>query len=55
MSIQYMVLGFKLTAFKTWVSSNNHYTRAPAQSASFCLLSFFKARSDLRNSLRKLQ
>ena len=30
MFIQYMVLGFELTTFGTWVSSDNHYTRAPA-------------------------
>ena len=30
MSIQYMVLGFKPTTFRTWVSSHNHLTRAPA-------------------------
>ena len=29
-SIQYLVPGFELTNFGTWVSSHNHYTRAPA-------------------------
>ena len=29
-SIQYTVLGFEPTTFGTWVSSRNHYTRAPA-------------------------
>ena len=29
MSIQYSVLGFKPTTFRMWVSSHNHYTRAP--------------------------
>ena len=31
MSIQYTVPGFEPTAFGTWVSSHNHYTRAPAR------------------------
>ena len=30
MSIQYMVPGFELTTFGTWVFSHNHYTRAAA-------------------------
>ena len=30
MSIQYTVLGFEPTTFSTWVSSDNHNTRAPA-------------------------
>ena len=29
MSIQYIVPGFKPTTFGTWVSSHNHFTRAP--------------------------
>ena len=32
MSIQYMALGFEPKTFGTWVSSHNHYTRAPALS-----------------------
>ena len=31
MSIQYMAPGFEPTTFATWVSSQNHKTRAPAQ------------------------
>ena len=30
MSIQYTVLGFDPTTFRTWVSSHNNYSRAPA-------------------------
>ena len=30
MSIQYTVLGFETTTFRTWVSSHDHWTRAPA-------------------------
>ena len=30
MSIQYTVPGFEPTTFRTWVSSHNHQTRAPA-------------------------
>ena len=30
MSIQYLVPGFEPMTFLTWVSSHNHYTRAPA-------------------------
>ena len=30
MSIQYLVLGFELRTFGSWVSSFNHWTRAPA-------------------------
>ena len=29
MSIQYTVPGYELTTFGTWVSSHNHWTRAP--------------------------
>ena len=35
MSIQYTVLGFEHTTFKTWVSIQNHWTRAPAQICLF--------------------
>ena len=31
MSSHYIVLGFEPTTFRTWVSSHNHWTRAPAQ------------------------
>ena len=30
-SIQYMVLGFEPMAFRTWLTSHNHKTRAPAR------------------------
>ena len=35
-----MMPGFELMTFGTWVSSHNHYTRAPAP-FSKCLLLFF--------------
>ena len=35
-SIQYPVPGFELTTFWLWVSSLNHYTRAPAQNQQLC-------------------
>ena len=35
MSIQYMVLGLEPMTFRTWVSSHNHYTRAPAYTYRF--------------------
>ena len=31
MSIQYLLLGFELVTFGTWVYSHNHQTRASAQ------------------------
>ena len=34
-SIQYTVPEFEATTFRTWVSSYNHYTRAPAQDLLF--------------------
>ena len=38
MSIQFLVPAFKLTIFWLWVSSFNHWTRAPAQ----CFLFFVR-------------
>ena len=40
MSIQYTVPGFEPMTFGLWVSSHNHYTRAPAQGITF-LVTFF--------------
>ena len=38
MSIHYTVLGFEPATFRTWVSSHNHSTRAPAQQIFFTCL-----------------
>ena len=35
MYIQYMVLGYKPMTFRTWVSTQNHWTRAPTQQAAY--------------------
>ena len=40
MAIQYLVQGFEPTTFRTWVSSNNHYTMAPALTETKCLEKF---------------
>ena len=39
-NIQYTVPGFEPTTFVTWVSSHNHYTRAPAI-VPLCLVSLY--------------